>query len=106
MLTLHPVTGGIRDGRHQQYPTPHIEPCSVESEQAAEEAAVRLLSAYGSISYLTLTGEAGERIREYRRGHFFQTKSPLRDARLRVAAHNATTQEPRDDPARTDQHPR
>ncbi|MFH8867152.1 hypothetical protein [Streptomyces griseus] len=94
MLTLHPITGGIRDGRHQQYPTPHIKPRSVETEQAAEEAAVRLLSAYGSISYLTLSGDDGERIREYRRGHFFQAKSPLRDARLRVAAHDTTTQEP------------
>ncbi|MFJ3141708.1 hypothetical protein ACIPJM_04555 [Streptomyces halstedii] len=94
MLTLHPITGGIRDGRHQQYPTPNIEPRSVESEQAAEEAAVRLFSAYGSISYLTLSGEGGERIREYRRCHFFQFKSPLRDARLRVAAQDATTQEP------------
>lgn len=94
MLALHPITGGIRDGRHEQYPTPHIEPRPVDSEQAAEEAAVRLFSAYGSISYLTLTGEGGEQVREYRRGHFFQAKSPLRDARLRVAAQDTTTQEP------------
>ncbi|MFB6665983.1 hypothetical protein [Streptomyces parvus] len=90
MLTLHPMTGGIRDGRHQQYPTPHIEPRPVESETAAEEAAVRLFSAYGSISYLTLTREDGQQVREYRRGHFFQAKSPLRHARLRVAAQNTT----------------
>ncbi|MEU8101718.1 hypothetical protein [Streptomyces rubiginosohelvolus] len=94
MLTLHPMTGGFRNGMHQVYPTPEIEPALVESEDAAEEAAVRLFSAYGSISYLTLSGEDGERIREYRRGHFFQVKSPLRDARLRVAAHDDTTQEP------------
>ncbi|WP_097865835.1 hypothetical protein [Streptomyces sp. rh34] len=90
MLTLHPMTGGIRDGRHQQYPTPHIEPRPVESESAAEEAAIRLFSAYGSISYLALTDEGGEQVREYRRGHFFQAKSPLRYARLRVAAQDAS----------------
>ncbi|WP_399554179.1 hypothetical protein OG582_40340 (plasmid) [Streptomyces anulatus] len=90
MLTLHPMTGGIRDGRHQQYPTPHIEPRPVDSELAAEEAAVRLFSAYGSISYLILIGGDGEQVREYRRGHFFQAKSPLRDARHRVAAQNAS----------------
>ncbi|NUV65664.1 hypothetical protein G6W57_00855 [Streptomyces sp. CAI-121] len=89
MFTLHPMTGGFRDGMHQVYPTPEIEPRPVESEDAAEEAAVRLFSAYGSISYLTLTDRNGEHVKDYRRGHFFQAKSPLRDARLRVA-----TQEP------------
>lgn len=89
MLALHPIISGIRDGRHQNYPTPHFESRPVESEQAAEEAAVRLFSAYGSISYLTLTGEDGKQVREYRRGDFFQAKSPLRDVRVRVAAQDA-----------------
>jgi hypothetical protein len=91
MLVLNPITGGIRNGQHQEYPTPGIEPRPVESERAAEEAAVRLLSAYGSISYLILTSEGGKQVRKYRRGHFFQAQSPLRAARYRVAAQDAST---------------
>lgn len=86
MLTLNAITGGICDGRHQYYPTPNIEARSVDSEMAAEEAAVRMLRAYGSISYLRLLDAAGTEVREYRRGHFFQLTSPLRDAHHRVAA--------------------
>ncbi|TXS68920.1 hypothetical protein [Streptomyces sp. sk2.1] len=84
MLTLNAITGGIRDGRHQYYPTPNIEARSVDSEVAAEETAVRMFRAYGSISYLRLLDAAGVEVREYRRGHFFQSTSPLRDVAHRV----------------------
>lgn len=83
-LTLHAVTGGIRDGRHQHYPTPNIEARPVDSETSAEEAAVRLLRAYQPISYLRLVDDSGTEVRQYRRGHFFQSTSPLRDAHHRV----------------------
>jgi hypothetical protein len=86
MLTLHPVTGGIRNGRHQHYPTPNIEAHPADSETAAEEAAVRMLRAYGAISYLRLTDASGADVREYRRGDFFQSTSPLRDVHHRVVA--------------------
>ncbi|AKZ60808.1 hypothetical protein SAM23877_p099 (plasmid) [Streptomyces ambofaciens ATCC 23877] len=84
MLTLHPITGGIRDGRHQQYPTPNLPARPVASQAEAEESAVRLFRAYGAISYLRLTDSAGEEVREYRRGDFFQSTSPLRDVHRRV----------------------
>lgn len=86
MLTLNAITGGIRDGRHQHYPTPNIEVRLVGSETEAEETAVRMLRAYGSISYLRLIDAAGTEVREYRRGHFFHLTSPLRDAHHRVVA--------------------
>lgn len=86
MLTLHPITGGIRNGRHEHYPTPNIEARPAGSETAAEEAAVRMLRAYGAISYLRLTDSSGLEVREYRRGDFFQSTSPLRDAHHRVVA--------------------
>jgi hypothetical protein len=86
MLTLHAVTGGIRDGRHQHYPTPHIQPRSVDTETAAEETAVRLLRAYGAIGYLKLADDSGAEVRVYRRGDFFHSDSPLRDAHHRVVA--------------------
>ncbi|MFG2359357.1 hypothetical protein [Streptomyces sp. NPDC048521] len=84
MLTLHPITGGIRNGRHQHYPTPNIQPRPTGSQAAAEETAVRLLRAYGSISYLRLVDSTGAEVREYRRGDFFQSTSPLRDVHHRV----------------------
>ena len=86
MLTLHPITSGIRDGRHQHYPTPNLEAGTVSSEAAAEEAAVRMLSAYGAVNFLQLTDVSGAKVRTYYRGDFFQPTSPLRDARLRVHA--------------------
>ncbi len=88
MLSLHPITGGIRDGRHQQYPTPNIPARPVASETEAEESAVRLLRAYGAISYLRLMDDTGAEVREYRRGDFFQTTSPLRDVHHRVVEQN------------------
>lgn len=86
MLTLHPITGGIRDGRHQHYPTPNIQARPADSETAAEEAAVRMLRAYGAISYLRLVDGSGAEVREYRRGDFFYSTSPLRDVHHRVVA--------------------
>lgn len=90
MLTLHPITGGIRDGRHQHYPTPNIQIRPVGSEAAAEEAAVRMFNAYGSISFLRLVDASGVEVRDFRRWHFFQSTSPLRDVRHRVVAQDLT----------------
>jgi hypothetical protein len=84
-LTLHAVTGGIRDGRHQNYPTPGIDARPVLTTDAAEEVAARMLRAYHSISYLSLTDQAGGEVRTYRRCDFFYTDSSLREVHHRVA---------------------
>lgn len=84
MLTLHPVTGGIRDGRHQHYPTPNLPPRQAEDEASAQEAACRMLRAYGAVSFLRLVDEAGVQVGELQRGDFFYPRSPLRDVHHRV----------------------
>ena len=91
MLTLHPITGGILDGRHQHYPTPNLAPRSAENETSAEEAACRMLRAYGFISFLRLVNEAGAVVREFRRGNFFYSKSPLRNVHHRVVQEDLTS---------------
>lgn len=84
MLTLEPITRGIRDGRHQHYPTPDLEPREVATEADAEETAVKMLAAYQSISYLQLVDGNGTKVRDYQRSHFFMSDSPLRHVRQRV----------------------
>jgi len=84
MLTLNAITRGIRDGRHQHYPTPNIDPRPVDTETGAEETAVRLLQAYHSICYLRLVDDSGTEVRKYGRHDFFYAKSPLQDVRRRV----------------------
>lgn len=83
MLTLNAITRGIRDGRHQHYPTPHIEPRPVGTE-TADETAVRMLRAYHSISYMRLVDESGAEIREYHRYEFARSGAPLWDVHCRV----------------------
>ena len=90
MLTLHPVTSGPRDGRHQNYPTPPLAPRQAEDEASAQEAACRMLRAYGAVSFLRLIDEAGTEVREFRRGDFFQRKSPLREVHRRVVEEDLT----------------
>jgi hypothetical protein len=85
MPTLHPITGGIRNGRHQHYPTPNLQSRTTESESVAEEIACRMFLAYHSVSFLRLVDETGEEVRTYRRCDFFQHKSPLREVHHRVA---------------------
>jgi hypothetical protein len=84
MLTLEPITSGIR-GRHQHYPTPNLAPRTAETEALAEETACRMLMQFHSVSYLRLVDETGNEIRAYRRCDFFQHKSPLREVHHRVA---------------------
>ncbi|MFF7837533.1 hypothetical protein ACFZC6_01665 [Streptomyces ossamyceticus] len=83
MLTLNAITRGILDGRHQHYPTPHIDPRPVDAE-TADETAVRMLRAYHSISYLRLVDESGAEVREYHRHEFAFSNSPLWDVHCRV----------------------
>jgi hypothetical protein len=85
MFNLHPITSGIRDGRHQHYPTPNVRPQSAATESAAEETACRMLRAFNSISYLRLTSGDGTEVRVYRRGDFFHRDSPLREVHHRVS---------------------
>ena len=85
MLTLEPITGGIRDGRHQHYPTPNLKPRTAQDQAQAEEIACRMLLAYQPVSFLRLVNETGDEIRTYRRSDFFQYRSPLRAVHHRVA---------------------
>jgi len=78
MFTVHAITSGVRDGRHQHYPTPGLAPYDAKDQAAAEEIACTALMKYHPISYLRLVDEAGAEVREYRRGDFFQSRSPLR----------------------------
>jgi hypothetical protein len=84
MPTLHAITRGIRDGRHQHYPPPHIELRPVDTETAADEAAVRMLRAYHSICYLRLVDDSGTEVREYHRYEFSRSDQPLWDVHCRV----------------------
>lgn len=84
MLTLHSITRGIRDGRHQHYPTPNIEPRPVDTETAADETAVRMLRAYHSICYMRLVDESDTEVREYHRYEFARPGSSLWDVHCRV----------------------
>lgn len=84
MPTLHAITRGILDGRHQHYPTPHIEPRPVDTATAADEAAVRMLRAYHSICYLRLVDGSDAEVREYHRYEFARPDSPLWDVHRRV----------------------
>lgn len=84
MLTLNAVTRGTLDGRYQHYPTPHIDPRPVDTETAANEAAVRMLRAYHSICYLRLVDESGAEVREYHRYEFARPGQPLWDVHCRV----------------------
>jgi hypothetical protein len=77
MLTLHPITSGIRGGRHQDYPTPGLALYEAKDEAAAEEIACTTLMKYHSVSFLRLVDEAGAEVRVYRRGDFFQSRAPL-----------------------------
>jgi len=78
MLTVHPITSGIRDGRHQHYPTPGLAPYEAKDETAAQEIACTAFMKYHPISFLRLEDEDGTELRVYRRGDFFQSTSPLR----------------------------
>jgi hypothetical protein len=84
MLTLNAITRGTLDGRYQHYPTPRIEPRPVDTQMAAEEAAVRLLRAYHSICYLRLVDDSGTEVREYHRYEFARSDQPLWDVHCRV----------------------
>lgn len=84
MPTLNAITRGILDGHHQHYPTPHIEPRPVDTETAADEAAVRMLRTYHSICYLRLTDDSGVEVREYHRYEFARSGQPLWDVHCRV----------------------
>lgn len=83
-MTLSAITRGIRDGRHQHYPTPHIQPRPVDTETAADECAVRMLRAYHSICYLRLVDSTGTEVREYHRYDFSRSDSPLWEVHCRV----------------------